>query len=320
MTQPLVSIGLVTWNSAACLTATLEALAQQSYPDFEIVVVDNASNDDSVNRARSYLPNAQLILNHENRGFCGGHNQAIRASHGIYYMALNPDVVMNPNYISALVDALESRPECGSAAGKLLQAPGIIDSTGLVINRRRQQYLRGHGELDLDQYDQPNEIFGVDGAAPLYRMAMLQAASWQGEVFDESFFAYKEDVDLAWRARLLGWSSCYVPNAIAIHPRTFRPGQDGGGRRDLSRLARLHSIKNRYLLLIKNESSAGWRRDWARILFYDLKILGYLVLLERDSLPAFGLLRKAWARAQAWRTYLWRQVQVSPSALLEWFQ
>jgi GT2 family glycosyltransferase len=316
----LVSIGLITWNSAIHLPACLNSLAFQAQTDFELIAVDNASTDDSVVLVKNRFPKARLILNQENRGFCGGHNQAISAAQGKYYMALNPDVVMQPNYLAALVDALQSRPAFGSAAGKLLQAPGIIDTTGLFINRCRQQYLRGHGELDLGQYDQPNEIFGVDGAAPLYRMAMLQAASWQSEVFDESFFAYKEDVDLAWRARLLGWSSCYTPDAIALHPRTFRPGQGVVGRKNLSRLARLHSIKNRYLLLIKNESTFGWQHDWARILFYDLKILGYLVLLERDSLPAFGLLRKAWARAQAWRTYLWRQVRVSPSAMQEWFQ
>jgi GT2 family glycosyltransferase len=316
MTSPLVSVCLVTWNSAACLTATLEALAQQSYPDFEIVVVDNASNDDSVNRVQACFPDAQLILNHENRGFCGGHNQAIRASHGIYYMALNPDVVMKPNYISALVDALESHPECGSAAGKLLQAPGIIDSTGLFINRRRQQYLRGHGEADQGQYDMPGDVFGVDGAAPLYRREMLEDVKIDGQYFDEIFFAHKEDVDLAWRARLLGWGCWYSPVAVAFHERSFKPGR----REVVSPAIRVHAIKNRYLLLIKNELPTGWFRDGLQILWYDLKIFVYISLFERSSLQAIGILWHNWSRVWDWRKKISRRVRVKPIEILPWFK
>ncbi len=316
MTQPLVSIGLVTWNSAACLTATLDALLQQRYSAVEIVVVDNASNDDSVNRVRSSLPNAQLILNHENRGFCGGHNQAISASHGTYYLALNPDVVMNPTYITALVDALESHPEFGSAAGKLLQAPGIIDTTGLFINRRRQQYLRGHGEKDIGQYEQPGEVFGVDGAAPLYRREMLEDIKIDGQYFDESFFAHKEDVDLAWRARLLGWGCWYSPEAVAFHKRSFKPGR----REVVSRAIRVHAIKNRYLLLIKNELPAGWFRDGLQILWYDLKIFVYISLFERSSLKAVGILWHNWPRVWDWRKKISRRMRVKPIEILSWFK
>jgi len=313
---PPVSIGLVTWNSAPKLPTTLEALAQQRYPQLEIVIVDNASQDDSVTQAQARFPQARFILNQDNRGFCGGHNQAIRVARGAYYLPLNPDVTMQPDYVSALVEALEQHPACGLAAGKLLQAPEVIDTTGLFINRRRQQYLRGHGESDQGQYDAPGEVFGVDGAAPLYRRAMLEAIQFEGEYFDETFFAHKEDVDLAWRARLLGWGCWYTPEAVAFHPRSFRPGQRG----HIAPAVRVHAVKNRYLLLAKNESRAGWQRDGAHILFYDLQILIYLMLFERSSLQAWPLLRAVWARAQRWRQMIWAQARISPNEFLTWFR
>lgn len=320
MTLSLVSVGLVTWNSAAKLPTTLEALAQQRFPNLELLVVDNASKDDSVAYVQARFPQSSIIRNGENRGYCGGHNQAIQATRGAYYLALNPDAVLRPDYISTLVEALEIHPECGSAAGKLLQsdvnsdAP-VIDSTGLFIDRKRRQYLRGHSEVDLGLYDQPGEVFGVDGAAPLYRRTMLAQIKFGDQYFDESFFANKEDVDLAWRAQIAGWRCWYTPAAVALHPRSFRPGR----RTSISGIVRLHAVKNRYLLLIRNESRAGWRRDGLRIAWYDLQIAAYMSMFERDSLAAFGLVRQLWPRAMEWRRHIWRSARTAPDDLLRWF-
>jgi len=316
MFYPLVSIGLVTWNSAAKLPPTLQALARQDYPNLELIVVDNASADDSISLARQTFPAAQIILNAQNRGFCGGHNQAIAASRGKYYLPLNPDLVMRPDYITRLADVLEDHPECGSVAGKLLREPGIIDSTGLFINRRRQQYLRGHGEADKGQYDTPGEVFGVDGAGPLYRRAMLEDTRVFDQYFDENFFSHKEDVDLSWRSRLLGWRCWYTPTAIAVHERGFKPGQ----REEISSQTKLHAIKNRYLLLWKNELSSGWQRDWAYILWYDLQIWGYLCLFERSSLAALPLIGRLRPSLRAWRIEIMRRVKTHPLEMLMWFR
>jgi GT2 family glycosyltransferase len=316
MPLPLVSIGIVTWNSAAHLSGCLEALALQRQVDFELVVVDNFSTDRSLDIVKQYFPDVKIIRNDTNTGFCHAHNQAIQASHGDYYLPLNPDVEMERGYIAGLLGALEARPEYGSAAGKLLQSPGWLDSTGLFINRRRQQYLRGHGEPDRGQYDAPGEVFGVDGAAPLYRRQMIDAIQFEGEFFDESFFAHKEDVDVAWRAQILGWRCWYTPEAMALHPRSFRPGQ----RKDIAPIVRVHAVKNRFLLLAKNESSAGWRRDGARILFYDLQILVYLLFFERSSLRAIGLIRRCWSRTQQWHRRIWLAETRPAQEILEWFQ
>ncbi|MGB7539847.1 MAG: glycosyltransferase family 2 protein [Anaerolineales bacterium] len=321
MSSPPVSIGIVTWNSAAPLPACLDSIARQRDARWELIVVDNASADNSAELAARSVPAATLIRNTENTGFCTAHNQAIRASKGTYYLPLNPDVILEEDYLAALVSALEARPDYGSAAGKLLQPsetgrPPTFDSTGLFINRQRRQYLRGHGEVDDGRFDRAEEVFGVDGAAPLYRRAMLEDIKIDGQYFDESFFIHKEDVDLAWRARLLGWPCWYAPEAVAVHPRTFRPAK----RDAVSPALRLHAVKNRYLLLLKNETPQGWRRDFPRILWYDLRILCYLCLFEHSSLAAFGLVRRAWPRIQSWRRQIRERTRVNPGELLAWFK
>ncbi len=320
MVQPHVSVGIVTWNSAVHLPSCLRTLAFQKGVDFELVVVDNASIDASLDLIKQQFPDAKIIRNDSNTGFCHAHNQAIRTSEGRYYLPLNPDVEMEPGYIFNLFMDLEARPGFGLAAGKLLlkphqSKPYILDSTGLFIDRRRRQFLRGHAEVDLGQYDQPGEVFGVDGAAPLYRREMLEDIMIEGQYFDEIFFAHKEDVDLAWRSRLLGWGCWYNPDALAFHERTFKPGQ----REAIPEAIKVHAIKNRYLLLIKNELRSGWFRDGFLILWYDLKIFVFLCLYERSSLKAFSILWKNRARVLAWRKEIGQRIRVQPAEMLKWF-
>jgi len=289
--------------------------------DFELIVVDNASVDKSLDLVKQHFPDAKIIRNTSNTGFCHAHNQAIRASIGNYYLPLNPDVEMEPGYIYNLVGDLEARPGFGSAAGKLLLKPRqtlpyLLDSTGLFIDRRRRQFLRGHAEVDLGQYDQPGEVFGADGAAPLYRREMLEDIKIDGQYFDESFFAHKEDVDLAWRARLLGWGCWYDPQAVAFHERNFKPGQ----REAIPAAIKVHAIKNRYLLLIKNELRSGWFRDGILILWYDLKIFVFLCVYEHSSLKAFIFLWKNRSRVLAWRRQIRGRIRIQPAEMLLWFK
>jgi GT2 family glycosyltransferase len=312
---------MVVWNSVDKLDQTLAALTRQTYAATRLVVVDNASHDNSVPLVKSYFPNAILICNESNRGYCGGHNQAIASSDTDYYLPFNPDVVIESDFIAALVDTIKTRPDIGSVTGKLLQRRdtddfSFIDTTGLFINRQRRQYLRGHGTQDVGQYASAEEVFGVDGAAPLYRRSMLESIKIDGQYFDESFFAHKEDVDIAWRARIAGWRAWYTPQALALHPRSFKPGH----RTTMSPIIRLHAVKNRYLLLLRNETKPGMLRDGVPILWYDLRILAYLCLFERTSLPAFSMVRQLWPRIQEWRKQIWQNAKVSPGELLKWFR
>jgi GT2 family glycosyltransferase len=316
----LVTVGIVTWNSEKDLPACLQGVAAQKYPAVEIVVVDNGSSDGSLRLIREAFPQSRIITNDSNLGYCVAHNQAIRASRGEYYLALNPDVRLLPGFVERLVLALESRPACGSAVGKFWQRgeadSPVLDAAGLFLDRRRHQYLRGRGEPDRGQYDTGEEIFGADGAAPLHRRAMLEDVKVGGEYFDEAFFAYMEDVDLAWRARLLGWRCWYEPGATALHARSFQPGR----RRAMPRPMRRVALKNRYLMILKNEGREEWRRDWWRILSYDLKIWAYILLFEQSSLGALALLRRGWGRARVWRREIWGRVMAEPRDRLRWFE
>lgn len=319
MAEPLVSVGLVTWNSAEYLRTFLQGIRRQEYRNLELIVVDNASEDNSVDLIRQEAPGAKVLCNRANLGYCGAHNQAIDLSQGKYYLPINPDVELNAGYLPSLVQGLEQRPGCWSAVGKMWlseEEPRRLDGTGLFIDRRRHQYLRGFGELDEGQYDQAGEVFGADGAAPLLRREALEDLRIFGQVYDEAFFSYMEDVDLSWRARLFGWKSWYDPAATACHDRTFRPGE----RRVMSRSLRSIAVKNRYLLLLKNEMAKGWRRDWWRIHFYDLQILVYVLLFEQSSLGAIPLLRDQWQDARAWREEVQGQARVSSEDALTWFK
>lgn len=318
--NPLVTIGIVTWNSGKDLPIGLAGLAAQDYPEIETIAVDNASSDGSVRLLREALPHSRIIENEKNLGYGAAHNQAIRASRGEFYLPLNPDLGMRPGFVGHLVDALNLHPRCGSAAGKVLQAtdqvPPLLDSTGLFIDRRRHQYLRGYGEPDRGQYDHPEEVFGADGAAPLHRRSMLEDTAILGEYFDQQHFIYMEDVDLAWRARLFGWECWYEPRALAVHRRTFKPGDRRFIPKDIRRMA----VKNRYLTILKNENRECWRRDCPRILVYDLMIWTYLLLCEQRSLGAIPMLHRQWSRALAWRKEILRRAKVAPSEQRKWFK
>jgi GT2 family glycosyltransferase len=171
----------------------------------------------------------------ENLGYSGGADRIIRETDGHdYILLLNPDAVLDSRCLEEMVRVMESAPGAGSVGGKLLlgnpqlddgagsPTPRILDSTGHLIFRNRRIIDRGHGEVDEGQYDRLEEIFSVCGAAVLFRRAMLEEVRIGSQYFDEDFFAYKEDVDICWRAQLLGWDSLYHPAASAYHLRGWK--------------------------------------------------------------------------------------------------
>jgi len=294
----------VTFNSAHFLPSCLAGLRQQEGCDLEVIVVDNASDDGSAALVGDLLSTATVICNRENLGFAAAQNQGIAASGGEFVMALNPDVTLAPGYLEDAVATMVEDPTVGTVCGKLLltsedPAAGapLIDSTGLYISRSRRQGLRGHGEPDLGQYDRLTQVFGACGAAPLYRRAMLEDASVEGELFDSDFFIHKEDVDLAWRAQVLGWKAVYVPTAIAYHQRHFRPGARAGVETALRR----HAVKNRYLTIVKNDPLPNLLLHLPWVAVYDLGIVLYLLVRERSSLPGLADFLRILPRALAKR-------------------
>ena len=311
--QGRVSVNIVTWNSMAYLPECLESLKNQTFRDLEIVVVDNSSDDGSSEYVERTHPGITRIRNTDNRGFCGGHNIAIRRNTSEFVLPLNPDVQLTPTYIAELVHALNNDADAGIAAGKLFLPGGaILDGAGMSLSRVRRQYLRGHDESDTGIYDRPVYLFGVDGSAPLYRRAMLEEIRIGDEYFDEDFFAHKEDLDLSWRSQLYGWKCRYVPTAVAVHDRSFRP-ESPGSRAKMSEEVRLHAVKNRYLAMVKNDMPALFFADLPFILWYDLKILVYLLLRERSSLAAIPMFLRLLPKALGKRRIIRAHTRVTPA-------
>lgn len=284
----LVSVIVVTWNHASFLPACLEALAAQTYPNLEVIVVDNASQDGSAAWVRTHYPQFGLLEHPRNLGFAAGFNRGASLARGDWLLSVNPDLTPAPDFVSQLMRAVGGDARLGMAAPRLLRGddPDRLDSTGLFIDRRRRPYDRGQMQKDTGQYDSAHQIFGACGAAALYRKAMLDDIAIDGEFFDEDFFAYGEDADLAWRAQKRGWHGCYVPQALARHVRGWgdtlhKPAQPG------SQGPRL-ALRNRYLMSIKNDGLSYWLRDFPLILFADLPRLVYMLFTHPAAL--LGLL------------------------------
>jgi GT2 family glycosyltransferase len=309
LTNGLVSVVIVTWNSAPFLRRCLAALAAQTYRQIELIHVDNASADDSVAIVREYAK-AQHIINDTNRGFSAAVNQAVRIANGEFVLLLNPDAYLEPDYVSSLVAAMK---DFGMATGKLLQAETkLIDSKGIRMTRSGR-----HFDIDQGLRDTPDtrEVFGVSGAAAMYRMSFIRDVTIGGEFLDEDFFAFREDADVAWRGRLFGWRAVYVPEAIAHHVRTVTPEK----RRALSAMINMHGVKNRFLLRLKNEGLYLAIRNAPFELTRDVIVIIAALTIERTSLPALNWLWKNRRRIMEKRRAIQSRRRVSDRDLAGWF-
>ncbi len=228
------------------MTACFDSALGQDGVELELVVIDNAADAETKRIIERYRRFIRLVENRRNVGFARANNQGIDVASGEYVLFLNDDATLTPDYCRQLVDRLEARGELGSAVGKLKKDENTIDSAGIVLNRAKMSpYDRGEGERDAGQYDIEREVSGATCAAAMYRMRTLLDCRIMGEIFDEDFFAYYEDVDLAWRAQVLGWRCLYVPTAVAYHPRRGPLGRPWWIKK--------HLIVNRYFCYIKNE-------------------------------------------------------------------
>jgi GT2 family glycosyltransferase len=280
---PRVAVNIVTFNSAGDIAACLESLRLQTFEDFRIHILDNASSDDTL-KAIEPFDVEYLLRSPANTGFCKAHNELARRFPSDYVLFLNPDTILLPAFIEELVRALDARPDAASASGKLLRMDGkTIDSTGIIMLREQRHLDRGADQTDRGQFNEAGEIFGPSAAAALYRRKALDDAAIDGQYLDEDFFAYREDADLAWRCRLLGWNSIYVPAAVARHRRRVTPER----RRELPKEINYHSVKNRFLLRLNNMTGNLYRRDFWAITKRDLAVIGYVFLREWSSIPAF---------------------------------
>jgi GT2 family glycosyltransferase len=211
--MPLVSVVILNFNGRRYLEACLSSMAAQTYRDFEVIVVDNASQDGSAEYLETQFPWVKVIKNRANLGFAGGSNEGIRHACGDLILTLNNDTRAESRLIEYLIRPMLSDKRVGACAAKMLLPDGRINSAGICISRSGAAWDRGMFEPDRGQYDYQHEVFGACAGAALYRKEMLDEIG----LFDEDFFLYLEDVDLAFRAKLAGWKCIYVPEAVVYH-------------------------------------------------------------------------------------------------------
>lgn len=307
-----VSVILVLYNNKQYIKPVLDAVFAQTHKDLEVVVVINADDGAKAILAQDY-PQVKVLEPNKNLGFSGGNNLGIKNSSGDFIQLVNPDLILNSDYIEKLLKDFDD-PKVAAATGKLLRydfaqnkKTNIIDSTGIVINSSGRGRDRGQNQIDRHQFDNQREVFGVSGAGPMYRRSALekirfcemgtestivksvhQGNSWHCEYFDEDFFAYWEDVDLSWRLNNARFKCVYVPEAEAYHGRTA--GSSKGGylhllnfikhHKNISPQIRQLNYKNHILMYVKN----------ARFIFHpafvirELAMLGYILLFEISTL------------------------------------
>ncbi|MBI4445895.1 MAG: glycosyltransferase family 2 protein [Acidobacteria bacterium] len=316
-------VSLVTCNDESFLRGCLESLHRQSVP-LKIRIFDNASVDRTVEIARSF--DAEVHSSAQNRGFSFGHNRNLEKGDFDFCLVLNADTVLYPDCAERLLQALHQVKTAGMSGGKLFRMTtegraiirngyGVLDSTGIFFTPSQRHFDRGAGEEDRGQYERRQLVFGITGAMMMCRRTMLEELVFEGEYFDEDFFTYREDADLAWRAQLRGWKAVYEPSAVGLHFRKVTPEV----RRSLPEAINYHSLKNRYLMRLKNMDAAVRRRCFPYMWFRDLGILAYTLCRERSSLPAYCEIWKLRRKFQTKRRLVQESRRTRPADVAQWF-
>lgn len=328
---------IINYNGKEMIEACFAALGNQTFRDFKIVFLDNASVDDSIKIAeeKKHLLGElrfEILKNPVNTGYAGAAQKAVETCKTKYLMLMNPDIFFEPDYLQVLIEKMENDATVGSIIGKLKQydwknkqKTDVIDSTGLRILKNRRIIDRGQAEEDRGQYDKEEEIFGVTGAAPLYRMSALKKIAIEGQTFDTDFFMYKEDCDVAWRLQLFGWKALYVPDAVAYHVRGtgikkrqsfFEIARE---RKHLSRFQRHYSLINQHIIQVKNDQWPNMLKNAPSIIAREIAQLGFTLLREPFLIKSWIELVKKLPKTMRARRVIMKRKKTAPKEMQKWF-
>ena len=322
--QPLVSVTVVTYNSGRFIRRCLQSVLDQAYPALEAIIVDNASTDGTCDILERFEDRCTVVYNQRNIGFAAAQNQAIDLSSGEWVLALNPDVLLLSDFVQRLLEGASLDPLAGTVCGKLLLAdasfdlegPQRLDSVGMYFTPMLRHKDRGCMEPCNGHYSRAEYVFGATAAAALYRRAMIEDVSIDGEFFDSEFFTYREDADVAWRAQLLGWRCVFDPRAVAYHVRSLRPGM----RSQLPPEINMHSVKNRFLMRIKNITPGLYARYLLPVTARDLGVMLYCILIEHHSLRAFGRVLRGLRSTLRKRRLIQARRRADDNYMASWFR
>jgi GT2 family glycosyltransferase len=292
---PFASIIIPTYNGKALLATCLTALRGQTYPAdrFEVIVVDDASSDGTVEYLAAAFPEVRVVALGQNSGFIAACNAGVADAQGEILVLLNNDTEAEPGWLAALVTAMEEHPEAGSAASKMLlfDRRDTLHTAGDQMGKDGIPRNRGVWQKDEGQYDQDRWVFGPCGGAAAYRRKAWQQAGG----FDPALWMYMEDVDLAWRLQRLGWRSIYAPNARIYH----QLSATGGGV-----LASYYTGRNTLWVIARNWPGPLLRRHWPAIVRAQLRIAWDALRAWRGEAARArlrGQLAGLWGLPRAWR-------------------
>lgn len=214
-TKPLVSIIILNYNAGQLLHDCVESILKTNYPTYEVIVVDNASKDNSHTKCKEQFPTIVLIENTENLGYCEGNNVGIRQAKGDFIVIMNPDTLVEPDWLMQLMLAYEQNDE-GLYQPKFLTTTDhkILMSTGNMIQLFGFGYSRNKGQVDIGKFDKIEQIGYASGTCLFISTKIMRSL----DMFDSFLFAYHDDLDLGWRAAMQGIKSYYIPKSMIYHP------------------------------------------------------------------------------------------------------
>lgn len=294
MTNKNIAVIIPNWNGADILTACLDSLADQT-TKCTIIVVDNGSSDNSLKLLKQQYPKVLVLAKDKNYGFAGGVNFGIRYAleQNFQYIALlNNDAVAEADWLEHLLRTIQSNDGLGIVTSKMLRDDKKhLDDTGDFYSVWGMPFPRGRNQLDNGQFDSETEVFGASGGASLYRAEVFEEIG----LFDERFFAYLEDVDISFRARLAGWDIAYEPKARVYHKVNATSSKLGS-------FSRYHTIKNFFALYTKN--MPGWLY-WKYLLLFLLQAVRLLIssVLRRGGIAYM----RGFGRAMLNLPYMFRE-------------
>jgi GT2 family glycosyltransferase len=299
----LSSVVIVNYNGARYLRECLGALRSQSIAPHrvEVIVVDNNSSDGSADLIRTEFPWVRLVKLRENQGFAGGNNAGFLRAHGDTIVLLNNDTAADPHWLEELVASASTEPSTGGVASKLVfqGQPEMLNSSGSRLLRDGHGEDRGFRDGDDGRYEREEEVFAGCGAALLLRKEMLDEVG----SFDERYFMYYEDTDLAWRARHRGWRFRYTPTSLVRHVHCGSSGE-------WSPFFTFHVERNRVVTNLKNGDL--WAAIWTVFSLFSRVRKAAVRLLTND-----GTFHRRWATLRAYLAAVASLAMLMPAILLE---
>ena len=267
-----ISIIIVTFNSNQCIEYCLDSIFNQGFNDYEVIVVDNASKDSTKLILKNNYPNIKLVENAQNLGFSKALNQGIAVADCKFILCLNDDVKLKSDFLMNIYKTIQANEDVGVVQPKVLKSKSRIDTAGIYLSTFRRFNDIGNGEADGAEFGKQRYVFGACAASALYRKEALETIRHGAEYFDEDFFCLVEDVDLSWRMQKRGWKILYYPDAACTHV--------GGVSRNHSKISQYFNMRNRYLMILKNETLPGFLRYFFIFFAYDIWRNLYMLLVN----------------------------------------